>query len=127
VTNIPTRPYTHLVAELRAFAAGLPAYEAAVELLVAHGNHLHDRDFIGACVDTLDDGDLPLLTWIDWDTAARLAADRPSDAILALAAELAGVDTGRSLGDFLAAAAAADEPSVIAALAHIIPGHGGPN
>jgi hypothetical protein len=125
VTDLPTRSHQNIIAELRAFATGLPAYEAAIELLVAHGSHLRNPDFIDACVDTLDDGIHPPLTWIDWGVAAALAAagDHPADDIVILAAELAGVDTGRSLGDLLAAAAAADGPAVTAALTHTIHGN----
>jgi hypothetical protein len=61
-----------LATMLRAWAAGLYTSEAAVELLIAHGQWLARRDFRQALVDAVDDGwgrggDVVPMASIDWD------------------------------------------------------------
>jgi hypothetical protein len=114
VTDLLAGPYAELVTDLRAFASGLPAYEAAVELLVAHDRHLHDLHFVDECVVTVEVGAKPPVTWIDWDAVAALSAtaDQLPDAIALLAAELAGVDTGHPLGELIDRATAMDRVAV---------------
>jgi hypothetical protein len=93
----------HLAARLRAFARGIPEYEAAVALLVEHGYWLTRCDFVETCIESFDDQCDPPLAWLDWDAAAGtdLQAGTSAQAIRLLAAALVGVDTGHRVLDLL--------------------------
>ena len=86
---------------LRAWAAGLYAEEAAVDLLIAHRTWLTRRDFLTRLVDVETEawtpGGIPVpQASIDWDTVAMftdggaLPASSSETVILRLAASLAG-------------------------------------
>jgi hypothetical protein len=94
-----------LIAALRTGAEGSLSDEAAVELLIDHGCWLHRTDFVSAAIDVtpgLDDAN-PRLSFVDW--SAALDADLPASSserqMLSIAAELAGVDSGRPLGQLI--------------------------
>lgn len=78
---------------------------AAVELLIAHGTWLCRPDFTDECLEqgTHPDGD-PYL-FVNWELVPAFLEDAScssSDArMLAIAAELAGVTTGRTLADLI--------------------------
>jgi len=110
-----------LVVALLAQAEGSYAAEAAVGLLVEHGSWPARADF-HAFVDvgpSLGD-DRVLMASVDWEAA--LAADLPASSsetqMLAVAAELAGVDTGRSLQDLLCGLDRANTTLVVRAVLH---------
>jgi hypothetical protein len=100
---MPTLPPDRdaLVAGLRTQAQGVYAAEAAVELLIAHGNWLRRPDFC----DELVDGPRGDFAWIDWhripEFLEHTGCSGAEARILALAAELVGVDTGRGLDELL--------------------------
>lgn len=100
MTNLPP-DHDALVAGLRTQAHGVYAAEAAVELLIAHGAWLRRTDFRHELVD----GPRGDFAWIDWHRIPEFlehAGCSGSEArILALAAELVGVDTGRGLDELL--------------------------
>lgn len=101
-------PHDELSTALRAAAVGGYGQEAAVELVLAHGSWLRRPDFVGRFVQVTtarpDSSRTPprspYLAWVDW--CGALAADLPCSSserqVLALAAELAGVDSGQALG-----------------------------
>jgi hypothetical protein len=97
--------HDQLVAALRAGAEGSHPAEAAVELLIAHDLWPHRGDFLATAVTVTPALDDPgrLLAFIDWPAAlaAYLPASSSEWQILALAAELAGVDSGRPLSELL--------------------------
>lgn len=110
-----------LAAALLVQAEGSYAFEAAVGLLIEHGGWLARPDF-QAFVDvgsSLGD-DRVLMASIDWEAA--LAADLPASSseaqMLAVAAELAGVDTGRALQELLCGLDRANTTLVIRAVLH---------
>jgi hypothetical protein len=80
-----------LAARLRAYAEGVPDYEAAVALLAEHGFWLRCAEFIAACIEPFDDGLDPPLAWIDWEHATQLEIPcDPSDNVIRhMAADLA--------------------------------------
>ena len=98
-------PVTLLPASLRNHARGNRHLTAAVELLIAHGAWLHQLGFVDECVDHSTDLDGGPVVWIDWELVTGYledAACSSSEArVLSIAAELAGVDTGRPLADLL--------------------------
>lgn len=53
---------------LMAYAAGIHAEEAAVELLIAHGTWIARNEFRGQYVGVSDDGHS---AWIDWEKVSR--------------------------------------------------------
>lgn len=108
---------------LRRRATGSYADEAAVELLIAHGVWLERRDFLTACVDYDHDGHDPVV-WADWHTVPAFLESAPcstSEArVLRLAAELAGIDTGRPLADLLCGLDDRNSGLVVGAIAHAL-------
>lgn len=94
-----------LVAGLEVGARGIYPQEAAVALLVGHGQWLRRADFVSQCVDVVERSEESSgpMAFVDW--RAALAADLPSSAserqVLELAAELAGEDSGDPLGDLV--------------------------
>jgi hypothetical protein len=110
-----------LAAALLAQAEGSYAAEAAVGLLIEHGSWPARADF-HAFVDvgpSLGD-DRVLTASVDWKAAiaANLPASSSEAQMLAVAAELAGVDTGRSLQDLLCGLDRANTTLVIRAVLH---------
>jgi hypothetical protein len=90
---------------LRAGAKGSLSAEAAVELLIDHGCWPRRTDFLSTAVEVtprLDDVS-PLLAFVDWPSAVK--ADLPALSsgrqLVAIAAELAGVDSGQPLGQLV--------------------------
>jgi hypothetical protein len=110
-----------LAAALAAQAEGSYAAEAAAGLLIEHRSWLARADF-RAFVDVAfslgDDG--VLMASVDWEAAiaANLPASSSEAQMLAVAAELAGVDTGRSLQDLLCGLDRANTTLVIRAVLH---------
>ena len=91
---------------LRAWAAGLLAGEAAVELLIRHDVWLHRTDFRAALIDAVDDGwgtggTIEPLAAIDREGVERFLeaalCSRSEAGRLRLAASLAGNTTRNSL------------------------------
>lgn len=78
---------------------------AAIELLIAHGTWLGRRDFIDECLEqgTHPDGD-PYL-FVNWELVPAFLEDASCSSsearMLAIAAELAGITTGRTLADLV--------------------------
>ena len=110
-----------LAAAMLAQAEGSYAAEAAVGLLVEHGSWPARADF-HAFVDvgpSLGD-DRVLMASVDWEAAiaANLPASSTEAQMLAVAAELAGVDTGRTLQDLLCGLDRANTTLVIRAVLH---------
>lgn len=107
---------------LRNYARGDRGVEAAVELLIAHGVWLTRSDFLTDCVAQGRHPDGDPYVWVDWElTTAFLdeAGCAASEArILCIAAELAGVDSGRTLADLLRSLDERNTCLVIAAVAH---------
>jgi len=118
-----------LAEALRAGAEGSLLEEAAITLIITHGSWLPRTDFVTAAVtispasdDTAANRE-PYLAFIDW--AAALAADLPASAskhqILALAAELAGTDSGLPLGHLMIGLDRANTARVVWAISSISP------
>ncbi len=110
-----------LSAALLAQAAGSYSAEAAVGLLVEHRSWLARADFV--CLVDVAPGfcdDRVLMASVDWEAAlaANLAASSSETQILAVAAELAGIHTGRSLQDLLGGLDRANTNLVIRAVLH---------
>ena len=107
---------------LRNYAHGDPGLEAAVELLIAHGVWLTRSDFLTECIHHGRHPSGEPYTWVDWELIAGFLDETgcaSSEArILSIAAELAGVDSGRPLGDLLSNLDARNTRLVIAAIAH---------
>lgn len=110
-----------LVAALVAQAEGSYASEAAVGLLIEHRSWLVRADFV-CFVDVAPSlrDDRVLMASIDWEAAlaANLPASSSEIQMLAVAAELAGVDTGRSFQDLLCGLDRANTTLVIRAVVH---------
>jgi hypothetical protein len=104
-TNMRTAQFgaTHLADRLTEWAAGVPAVEAAVGLLIEHEFWLRRPPFVIACIELLDYGDPPM-AWIDWDRVAAFNAPaaREEHAIRLIAVELAGSPAGGGLAPLLA-------------------------
>ncbi|NLT53665.1 MAG: hypothetical protein GXX79_03655 [Actinomycetales bacterium] len=114
---------------LRAWAAGLYAEEAAVDLLIAHRTWLTRRDFLTRLVDVETEawtpGGIPVpQASIDWDTVAMftdggaLPASSSETVILRLAASLAGTPMTTSVRDLTAHLDPVNGRYVLDALAH---------
>jgi len=125
---VSTLSYDGLVAALRAGAEGSYSAEAAVELLIAHGSWLRRSDFLRGAIEVT-----PAVAhtgqrhaFVDWH--AGLAADLPASSserqILAVAAELAGVDSHRTLGDLVTGLDDTNITLVICAVLHARSGRG---
>jgi len=110
-----------LAATLLAQAEGSYPAEAAVGLLIEHGSWLARADF-HAFVDVGPSfgDDRVLMASVDWEAAiaANLPASSSETQMLAVAAELAGVDTGRTLQDLLCGLDRANTTLVIRAVLH---------
>ena len=110
-----------LAAALPAQAEGSYAAEAAVGLLVEHRSWLARADF-HAFIDlaTSFRDDRVSMASVDWEAA--LAADLPASSsetqMLAVASELAGIDTGRSLQELLCGLDRENTTLVIRAVLH---------
>ncbi len=110
-----------LAAALLAQAEGSYSAEAAVGVLIEHRSWLARADFI-SFVDiapSLGDERVSMAS-VDWGAAfaANLPASSSETQMLAVAAELAVVDTGRSLQDLLCGLDRANTTLVIRAVLH---------
>jgi hypothetical protein len=112
---------------LRAWANGLFASEAAVELLIAHDVWPRRRDFLFTLVDAIDDGWGPRgtvvpMASIDWDRVeaflVSVQASRSEMSVLRLAASLAGATVSRPLHDSTAGLDETNITLVLNAIAH---------
>jgi hypothetical protein len=105
------------------WAAGSYADEAAAQLLGRHRTWLERHDFEATCLNYDHDGTSPTV-WVDWDAVPAFldeAACSSSEArILRLAAELAGVDTGRPLADLSSSLDDRNVRLVVDAIAHAL-------
>lgn len=110
-----------LAAALLAQAEGSCSAEAAVGLLIEHRSWLTRADFV-CFVDVAPSlrDDQVMMASVDWEAAfaAHLAASSSETQILAVAAELAGVHTGRSLQDLLGGLDRSNTMLVIRAVLH---------
>jgi hypothetical protein len=122
-------PPDQLAVMLRAWASGLYASEAAVELLIAHGSWLARRDFRSGLVDAVDDGwgrngAIEPMAAIGWDVVAdfldqpEVGASSSEVAILRLAASLAGARGPTSLMEITGSLDETNAGFVLDALAH---------
>ena len=107
----------HTTELLMAWARDIYAYEAAIGLLVDHGVWLRRGDFISLCV--VPDS-AATMAWIDWEKAMSVNwSARPSDLrILAIAAELAGTPSGKTLAVLVAGLTTPDMARVLNAVQH---------
>src|SRR5215218_2500763 len=112
---------------LRAWASGLFATEAAVELLIAHDVWPRRRDFLFTLVDAVDDGwarrgTVAPMASIDWDRVEAFLVSAPASrseiAVLRLAASLAGSTVNRPLHDATAGLDETNTTLVLNAIAH---------
>ena len=110
-----------LAAALAAQAEGSYCAEAAVVLLVEHRSWLARADF-HAFIDlaTSFRDDRVSMASVDWEAAlaAALPASSSETQMLAVAAELAGIDTGRSLQELLCGLDRENTTLVIRAVLH---------
>lgn len=110
-----------LAVALLAQAEGSYSAEAAVGLLIEHRSWLSRVDFV-CFVDVAPAfcDDRVLMASVDWEAvlASNLAASSSETQMLAVAAELAGVHTGRSLQDLLGGLDRANTTLVIRAVLH---------
>lgn len=113
----PTRlDLDRLQSMLRTWCRGIPAGEAAVELLIAHDYWLRRRDFVARCVHLCEQwrGDDPVMAALDWSAVAEIVdpagsiqpgehldAGDSDKAVLTIVASLAGVPLRKSLRDLL--------------------------
>lgn len=110
-----------LAAALLAQAEGSYSAEAAAGLLIAHHSWLARADFLRFVeVTTSLSDERVLMASVDWEAAlaADLAASSSETQMLAVAAELAGVHSGRSLQDLLGGLDRANTTLVIRAVLH---------
>ena len=110
-----------VAAALLAQAEGSYSAEAAVGVLIEHRSWLARADFISFIEVAPSLGDeRVLMASVDWEAAfaANLPASSSETQMLAVAAELAGVDTGRSLQDLLCGLDWANTTLVIRAVLH---------
>ena len=110
-----------LAAALLAQAEGSYSAEAAAGLLVAHRSWLARADFL-RFVDVAPSfsNERVLMASINWEAAlaANMGASSSETQMLAVAAELAGVHSGRSLRDLLGGLNRANTTLVIRAVLH---------
>ena len=117
--------FDELAAALRAHATGLYSDEASTELLIEHRAWLVRDDFL-SCVDVMPS--LPdhqvLMADVDWAqvSAVDLPASTTDTAILAIAGELAGTHSGRTLRDLVAGLDRANTTLVVQAVLHVAHG-----
>jgi hypothetical protein len=110
---------------LTASAAGYYPSEAAARLITGHGRWLDRTDFRQACVEYDHDGHAPI-AWVDWQAVpafldrAGTACSGSEARILALASEIAGVDTGTPLAELLASLDDTNSRLVLDAIAHVL-------
>lgn len=110
-----------LAAALLAQAEGAYSAEAAVGVLIEHRSWLTRADFVRFVDVTPSSRDNQvLMASVDWEAVlvANLPASSSETQMLAVAAELAGVDTGRSLQDLLGGLDRANTTLVIRAVLH---------
>ena len=110
-----------VAAALLAQAEGFYSAEAAVGLLIEHRSWLARADFrsfVDVTPSLVDDR--VMMASVDWEAAltANLPASSSETQMLAVAAELAGVDTGRSLQDLLCGLDRANTTLVVRAVLH---------
>ena len=112
---------------LRAWASGMFASEAAVELLIAHDVWPRRRDFLFTLVDAVDDGWGPRgsvvpMAAIDWDRVEAFLVSAPASrseiSVLRCAASLAGAAVNVPLHDATAALDETNSALVVNAIAH---------
>ena len=112
---------------LRAWASGMFASEAAVELLIAHDVWPRRRDFLFTLVDAIDDGWGPRgsvvpMAAIDWDRVEAFLMSAPASSseisVLRCAASLAGAAVNVPLRDATAALDETNAARVLNAIAH---------
>jgi hypothetical protein len=112
-----------LASALRVAVAGSDSAVASVELLIGHGGWLRRDDFRQFASVDLAFSDGRLMAVVDWKAA--LAADLPASSgesqLLAIAAELAGTDSGRPLADLLCGL---DDRNLLRVLRAITRAHG---
>ena len=110
-----------VAAALAAQAEGFYSAEAAVGLLIEHRSWLARADFrsfVDVTPSLVDDR--VMMASVDWEAAltANLPASSSETQMLAVAAELAGVDTGRSLQDLICGLDRANTTLVVRAVLH---------
>src|SRR3954451_3595560 len=112
---------------LRAWASGLFASEAAVELLIAHDVWPRRRDFLFTLVDAVDDGWGPPgsvvpMAEIDWDRVEAFLVSAPASrseiSVLRCAASLAGAAVNGPLRDATASVDETNSVRILNAIAH---------
>ena len=112
---------------LRAWASGMFASEAAVELLIAHDVWPRRRDFLFTLVDAIDDGWGPRgsvvpMAAIDWDRVEAFLVSAPASrseiSVLRCAASLAGAAVNVPLRDATAALDETNSALVLNPIAH---------
>jgi hypothetical protein len=112
-----------LAEALRAAAAGGDPATASVELLIGQGGWLRRDDFrkLTSVQPGFSDG--RLLAVIDWDAVlgAHLSASSGEAQVLAIAAELAGTDSGQPLADLVCGL---DDRNLLRVLRAITRAHG---
>jgi hypothetical protein len=112
-----------LASALRASAAGSDPAVASVELLIGQGSWLLRDDFRKFISVDLGFSDGQLMAVVDWESV--LAADLPASSgesqLLAIAAELTGVDSGRPLADLVCGL---DDRNLLRVLRAITRAHG---
>jgi hypothetical protein len=106
---------------LSVWAAGCYSDEAATQLICQHRTWLTRADFLAACVEYDHDGTTPV-AWVDSGAVPGFVDDTGCSSsegrILRLAAELAGTDTGRPLGELLSGLDDSNACIVADAIAH---------
>src|SRR3954470_7045680 len=112
---------------LRAWASGMFASEAAVELLIAHDVWPRRRDFLFTLVDAVDDGWGPRgtvvpMASIDWDRVEPFLVSAPAStseiSVLRCAASLAGAARSVPLRDATKGLDETNAALVLDAVAH---------
>jgi len=112
---------------LRAWASGMFASEAAIELLIAHDVWPRRRDFLFTLVDAIDDGWGPRgsvvpMAAIDWDRVEAFLVSAPASrseiSVLRCAASLAGAARTVPLHDATAGLDETNTTLVLNAIAH---------
>jgi hypothetical protein len=104
---------------LRRQSAGLHTAEAAVELVIAHGEWIGRADFLEALVEVWDAGEMAAIVWDDVvDFLDEHEASSSAEAILRIAASIAGAPVGGSLADLLTGLDVRNLGLVLEAIAH---------
>jgi hypothetical protein len=129
-TSVPGLSFC-LAERLRAWAVGFEPVSSAIELLIAHRSWLARSDFVAACVDLFEgydylDGQAPM-GCIRWDEVPpfldqEIACGADMTCFLAIATELAGVDTGIPLGELIDGLDDVQIALVVDAIRHVAAG-----